>query len=45
MAPRKATRTTSTIRRRLIHVEAVLILVACGLLWRRPELGLPAVVA
>jgi hypothetical protein len=31
--------------RRSISVAAVLVLIACGLLWRRPELGLPASVA
>jgi hypothetical protein len=28
--------------RRLISAAFVLVLIACGLLWRRPELGLPA---
>jgi hypothetical protein len=31
--------------RRLASAAAVLVLIACGLLWRRPELGLPASVA
>lgn len=30
---------------RLFHVEAVMVVVACGLLWRRPEIGLPAAMA